>query len=351
MSHKKTRKNRTAKSFGDITLNDFANSSICKSRLKKSSNNVNEVIKNIKEDKSWDEKTEEFEGDFIEELDEDGNVVFVIKKTEPRRRKKTISSCEDVKCGIGNDYPIDIWFIISSYIRPEDVGKFAGICRASFEVVCTAKFWYCLYRRYYTSVPNMPEQLQPECLVRKYSLRTSVIRALYYMYPPFVNKIKSDSTTMEVHPDILCKRQCESLWHQKQKGQWIYYFKMRERRDNTLQHSRSDFKQPDLLEMLDDVSANPDEHCRVLQIVCKHFIGISPLLGQVLTSASLTLSQGFRHHRLQLCFGSGVQGYRSPDGATTSTIVLDPVINYKVLDWWHPLYPHTHSMQCLLNHE
>lgn len=47
---------------------------------------------------------------------------------------------------LGVDYPLDIWFIISEYISPEAVGKFAQICRSSYHVVTTGKFWFHLYK-------------------------------------------------------------------------------------------------------------------------------------------------------------------------------------------------------------
>lgn len=249
--------------------------------MKKSTNNVNKVLKKFEEEKNWDEKTDEFEGNFVEQEDEEGNVSFVIRKSESRRRKKTISSSDDIKDSTGNVYPIDIWYLISEYIKPEDVGRFAGICKTSFEVVCTAKFWFQLYRKYYVSTPNLPEQFQPECLVRKYGLKTAVIRALHYMYPPFVNKLKSVINTVEQHPDVLKNRLCDSMWYKKKKGGWYYCFKMREKMDNRMQHStRTDFKMPDLLELLDDVSANTDEQCRVLQITCRHFINVPLVIGK-----------------------------------------------------------------------
>lgn len=89
-------------------------------------------------------------------------------------------------------YPLDIWFLISEYIRPEDVGRFAGICKLSYAVVCSAKFWFSMYRRYinmyklhHKTISHLPERLQPESMFRLYGLRTSVIRALYFLYPPF----------------------------------------------------------------------------------------------------------------------------------------------------------------------
>lgn len=264
-------------------MNDFANSVVCKNRLKKSTHNVNKVLKEFEEEKSWDEKTDDFEGEFVQQEDEDGNVVYVIRKLENRRRKKTISSSEDIKPSEGNDYPIDIWYLISEYIRPEDVGRFAGICKTSFEVVCTAKFWFRLYKKYYSSTPTLPEEFQPECLVRKYGLRTAVIRALYFMYPPFVNKLKSLSSIIpEQHPDVLKNRICETMWFKRKNGRWLYTFKLRNKSDSSLKHSGrgTTFNGPDLLEILDDVSANPDEHCRVLQITCKHFIKVPLVAGE-----------------------------------------------------------------------
>lgn len=47
---------------------------------------------------------------------------------------------------IGIDYPLDIWFIISEYIQPEAVGKFARICKSSYYVTTTGKFWFHLYK-------------------------------------------------------------------------------------------------------------------------------------------------------------------------------------------------------------
>jgi hypothetical protein len=67
--------------------------------------------------------------------------------------------------------------------------------------------------RHYKAVPNLPERLQPECMVRLYGLRACVIRALHYTYPPFVNKLKA-VTTFEGDPHNLTKRQCVLMWHQ-----------------------------------------------------------------------------------------------------------------------------------------
>ncbi|XP_066251899.1 transmembrane protein 183 [Euwallacea similis] len=336
--------------FGDITLNDFANSTVPKQRIKKSSNNVNIALKNEVEkiEKSWDDKDEEdFEGTFVPVTNEDGTTSFVIQKVEKRRRKKTVSSNE--RKITGNGYPIDIWYLISEYIRPEDVGTFAAICQTSFEVVCSARFWFGLYRRYYKNVPTMPETLQPESLIRRYGLRKNVIRALFYMYPPFVERIKP-ITTFEEHPESLKNYECHVVWHTTKNSNFIYFFKMRRKTLNPLSHSKGTSKVPDLLEILDDISANPDEHCRLLEVSCLHFNPVQPVLGLVLKSVSLTLSSSpkFRYYRLQLIFATTASNLRG--GADSVTVILDPVINIKVLDWWHPLYPVGRDM-VLLNED
>nr|CAD7402998.1 unnamed protein product [Timema cristinae] len=254
----------------DITLNDFANSrySTGKTRIKKAA--TNNVVREVKElsthtdTRAWYDKLEDYEGDFefVEEEDEDGERAVVMKKA-PRRRKKTISEDQSINIG-GIDYPLDVWFLISEHIRPEDVSVFAGICKSALHVTNTAKFWFHLYKRHYRSVPNLPERLQPECMVRLYGLRTCVIRALHFMYPPFVNKVKA-ITTFEEDPHVLTKRQCVLMWIKKCKNQWLFFFKLKQSRFVIGRGPSIKAKQPDLLEMLEDVSSNHDEGCKVLQ--------------------------------------------------------------------------------------
>lgn len=95
------------------------------------------------DDRAWDEKLNDLELDI---KDDDAEEVAKVKKSNPRRRRKTTVT-EAVEDRSGIDYPIDIWFLISEYIHPEDVGVFAAICKTSLAVVSTAKFWFSLYKR------------------------------------------------------------------------------------------------------------------------------------------------------------------------------------------------------------
>jgi len=49
--------------------------------------------------------------------------------------------------GDGVVYPIDLWYLIGSYIAPEDVRTFACICHDTHAVAHSARFWLSLYRR------------------------------------------------------------------------------------------------------------------------------------------------------------------------------------------------------------
>lgn len=125
----------------------------------------------------------------------------------------------------------------------------------------------------------MPEYLQPERLIRRYGLRKNVIRALYHMYQPFVDRIKP-ITTFEKHPECLKSYECQLVWQTTKSSKYIYSFKMRRNTLNpSLSHSRTRSEVPDLLEILDDISANPDEHCRVLEVSCLQFCPVPPTLG------------------------------------------------------------------------
>lgn len=299
------------------------------------------------DDRPWDEKIEKFDGDFkfVKEKNEDGTIAVVIKQSTSRRRKKPISE-DELQFREGRDYPLEIWFLISDYLKPEDVRIFASICHSSYSVVCSAKFWFNLYRKFYRNTPNLPERLQPECMVRMYGLKACVIRALYHMYPLFIYRVKS-AFSHEEHPQSLLKRQCVLMWHSKTKDKWMYSFKLKLNRDFKISRNSVD-SQPDLLEMLDDVLANSENGCRILQICCPHFMPTPLVLGLTLKSATLTYSEGFRTHRLNLRFGSGLcYGSHPVDVSNSIEIMLDSVLNWRVLDWWHPLYPHNQTTPLL----
>ncbi|XP_076547909.1 transmembrane protein fates-shifted isoform X1 [Osmia lignaria lignaria] len=327
--------------IGDVTIDDFANSSRTHARFRKAVTNLFSEVK---------QKATVQEEDWKEEMDEsDQNLSDANKSkknskgvsTSQRRSRKTSSSEKNVIEDEGVDYPLDIWFIISEYISPEAVGKFARICRSSYHVTTTGKFWFHLYKSYYKFVPSLPERLQPQCMVRTHGLRACVIRTLHYTYFALKREVDDVSYLRQDEPHSLVKRRCCLMWHKARKMRWYFYFKLKEipKSTNSLkQKSKINVKKTDFLEMLEDVAVNPEEGCKVLRVfivTCLKYSMLPPVIGLILQSVSMTLMPGFKDHRLQLGFGTS-----DIPGTLTNQVILNDVVNCQILDWWHPLYPH-----------
>lgn len=62
---------------------------------------------------------------------------------------------------------------------------------------------------------------------------------------------------------------------------------------------------------------------------------LPPVNGLILQSVSMTLMPGFKDHRLELGFGTS-----DLPNTLSNKIILNHVVNYKIIDWWHPFYPH-----------
>lgn len=266
------------------------------------------------------------------------------------KKSQLVMTCEDKKQE-GVDYPLDVWFIISEYISPEAVGKFARICRSSYHVTTTGKFWFYLYKTYYRFVPDLPERLQPQCMVRQYGLRACVIRTLYYTYFALKREVPFTypnylSYIRQTEPHSLVRRQCCLMWHKKGKVRWYFFFKLKEisKVSNTSlkTKSKTNNKKTDFLEMIEDVAVNPEDGCKILRVTCLKYSMLPPVIGLILQTVSMNLMPGFKDHRLQLSFGtSGIPN------TSTSQVVLNDVIDYQVLDWWHPYYPHQDAVSII----
>ncbi|XP_055551741.1 transmembrane protein 183-like isoform X2 [Wyeomyia smithii] len=198
-------------------------------------------------------------------------------------------SNEDQDKNIFSDYIIDIWYLISEYILPEDVCRFALKCRKTAEVVQSAKFWYHLYRKHCNVyVDDLPGRLQ--------SLVFS--------------------------------------WYRQYRTGWNYYFKLRSRpipgsraeRSTVLQRQKT---YPDYLK---DIFMNPEEGCQIL-IVTTEALHIIPQYQEPLFVRSLTqtLAQGMSKYMVRLKMANYCQ-------QVVDEIVLVPVRRVRLLDWWNPNY-------------
>ncbi|XP_018328838.1 transmembrane protein 183-like [Agrilus planipennis] len=328
-------------SLADVTINDFANSVKPVYRPKKLVSNVISVLHTIEKEKSWDEK-EEYDSnfDFISQENEDGTFSLVAKA-----RTNSTSDNKNMKENTGHVYPLDLWFLLSEYIRPEDISVFAAVCRHSYEVVKTVAFWRRLYDRFCKNAKNLPKVYQPDSINRVYGLKPTVIRALYCVYPPFVSRLLYLNGITKNDPNLLKHKQCILQWHEKKKKDWFYYFKLKDF-IKPPHCSQGTYNHLNLIKVLGDISANPDENCTVLQVRSTNFVAIPIVLGLTLTSVSQPLSKGYCHHSLHLGFGSAIRS-TTHNLQTENTCVIDPVIDLKILNWWHPLYPQSGKIQIM----
>ncbi|XP_008544349.1 transmembrane protein 183A [Microplitis demolitor] len=247
---------------------------------------------------------------------------------------------EQITLETGIEYPLDLWFLLSEYIKPEDIGKFASICKSSNYVTRTGKFWFHLYKRYYKPLPHLPERLRPECMVLLRGLRACVIRTLHLTYFSSLDRVNKNPYLEQEEPHSLVKRRCCLMWHKKGESHWYFFFKLKKivnshnnaKKENVSINSNDEFN---VHSMLEEVSINTENNCRVLRVTCINY-GMIPLVnGLILQSVKMDLSPGFKHHRLHLNFSSNCSS-KIP----THVVILSGVVDCKVLDWWHPCYPH-----------
>ncbi|XP_043500803.1 transmembrane protein 183B-like [Polistes fuscatus] len=265
----------------------------------------------------------------------------LLPKKQLRNQKKI--SNEEITEHNGIDYPLDIWFIISEYIKPETVGKFACICKSSYYVTTTAKFWFHLYKTYYKFVPGIPERLQPHWMILRHELRLCVIRTLHYTYFAERRALSYISRIQQKEPHSLVKRQCSLMWHKKGTNRWYFFFKLKEIsgtcNGTLIQQNKSI---DDDIETTEKINANSEEKCKLLQVRCLKYSKLPLVIGLILQKVSVTLMPGLKYLRLQLGFGTS-----DLPNAFTNQVILNDVIDYEVLDWWHPHYPHQDTISYL----
>ncbi|XP_056292895.1 transmembrane protein 183A isoform X2 [Pseudoliparis swirei] len=276
--------------------------------------------------------------DSSDDLDpeEDGeNDIKVAHKKKNKRRKESSESSD------GGEYPVDIWLMLASYIRPEDVCRFALICRNAWIVTCTAAFWTRLYRRHYKIDADLPYRLQPDCIYRTCSLRARVIRSLFHLYEPFNLRVSKIPALPESTPTTLLNSKCLLFWVRKVFGTrpealWEFNFKFLKQG-----HSKNGCaKSLCMPRQYKDVHTNPDSDCYMLQVTTLNFIFTPVVMGMTLSLFTINVSTDMRHHRVRLVFQDTPlqRGKKRGDQGGTQ-VVLDPVHSVKLMDWWHPQYP------------
>ncbi|XP_030632876.1 transmembrane protein 183A isoform X2 [Chanos chanos] len=254
------------------------------------------------------------------------------RKKKNKRRKVTD----------GREYPIDIWLVLAAYIRPEDVCKFALICKNAWAVTCTAAFWTRLYKRHYSLDVELPARLQPEAIEKMQCLRARVIRSLFLLYEPFSLRVSKCPALPESTPTTLLNSKCLLFWVNKITGSrpdplWEFNFKFVKQPDKGKNGCDRGLQLP---KQYKDVHTNPDSDCYLLRVTTLNFIFTSVVMGMTLTLFTINVSTDMRHHRVRLEFQDSpvIRGkkLRRDQGIQ---VVLDPVHSVLLMDWWHPQYP------------
>lgn len=205
-------------------------------------------------------KSDAVDGDY-EALDED--VTITGKKLA--KSKVTKDTVDDDHAY--NFFPNDIWFLISEYIQPEDITRFALICKQTYTITTTLKFWKSLYRRHYKPNVELPVRLQLDCMTRPRGIRACTVRSLFFTYPPFVNRVRVQSQ-QDFHS--LIKYRVIQFWFQQINAvKFQYFYKLKRKLppgSRPYESEQLQRKNGRSIKALRDVYCNSEEGCSLLMV-------------------------------------------------------------------------------------
>lgn len=200
-------------------------------------------------------KSDAVNGDY-EALDDDVNI-----DAKKLARVKITATDDD---HVYNFFPNDIWFLISEHLRPEDVLRFALICKQTYIITTTLKFWKNLYRRYYKANIELPMRLGWDCMTRPRGYRSCAIRSLFYTYPPFVNRAQRQ----DFHS--LTKHHVIHVWFQQINAvKFLYFYKLKRKLlpgSRLLASEELQRKDGRSIKALTDIYCNSEEGCSLLMV-------------------------------------------------------------------------------------
>ncbi|KAF6205111.1 hypothetical protein GE061_019278 [Apolygus lucorum] len=324
MGHKKVRnhsqKRRTkADTVVDVALADFADANVPRGsgRVRKSKSNLPL-------------------GPPIEDEGEDDDIDTVLAQKADSLSLKTESNAavEDNSNDVGLLLADELWILLSEYMRPQDVLNFSLICKSSYRIVNSPLFWIKLYKRYYSTKVYVPTFLKKHCLERHLGLKAKVVRSLYYTYPPYHESLRRPVFQLTG----LIGYRCELMWVQRARDKetnntsqteptvekWIYSFKLSCRPDHSYHNPQSKRKTKQ-----DIINHNPDDTCRLLEVICKEYVDPKFVVGMKLRKANI------EDRCVQLKFSSAPLSRFGTDFGAID-IYLNAVQPPSIYAWWHP---------------
>lgn len=293
------------------------------------------------DERPWDEQDDEDDAIICNGVDDDNGEgekgTMCTKRDHKRRRRRVIERTQEEVEGM-MDYPLDLWFCISEYIRPEDVGRFACLCQATRYITTTVQFWLSMFRRHYQWTAKLPDSLSYWNVDRRVrDVRVCVVRALFLMYPPFCARLSAEKP-LSADPTQLLRSQCILQWHRKEGSHHKYFFKFAQP-----QHSSREGR---LAKGVGEAPAhtNPHAGCWVLEASSTGLFAVAMVMGEHLYHAGVGVSANLCSHTLRLAL---VPPHLLPPSSRAPTrrhrvpateITLDPVSNVRLYPWWHPEY-------------
>lgn len=232
----------------DISVKDFADAKSTHRIRKKVGNSIKRLDTNI-----------EVHFDALDDdVDDDVN-------TGKKSAKNKLSSKDEMENQNYSIYSNDIWFLISEYIQPEDVMRFALICRQTYAITTTMKFWRNMYQRFYKANMDLPIRLQSGCMARPGGIRPCTIRSLFFTYPLFVDRSESQQ---DFHN--LTKRRVVQYWYQQVSTEKFFYFYKLKRSlaigSCAYESEQLQRKNCKSIKALRDVFSNSEEGCSLLLV-------------------------------------------------------------------------------------
>ncbi|GAB0095542.1 uncharacterized protein DMENIID0001_109370 [Sergentomyia squamirostris] len=234
------------------------------------------------------------------------------------------------------DYCIDTWWLISEYIKPEDILRFALICRKTASVVRGVRFWNQLYKNHSFGSVSLPYHLQSSQIAKYESTRCAVIRSLFYTYPPFKTTISQRANR---DPACLIGKCLELMWFTQNPGaksQWTFIYKFKAKGLKKRKLTNQDFKKKKI--------SFPAENCHFLLITTRKFRPLPQFHGQeaFLKLVTRPLASGFSELAIRLTF----ENYQK---TVVQTITYDTGVNVQVIDWFSPLFEEIVEKICDFN--
>lgn len=251
---------------------------------------------------------------------------------------KNYASIKDRKVAkqTGVCYPLDMWFILANYIKPEQIQTFSCICRGSYQVVNSTTFWTNLYKRYITEMTSLPICLQQNSIKKRLGLKTRVVRALFFACPDLRNRglTKQPLAMAKSLLQQLLGLACRNTWYRMEstlESSHTYFFKFQ-------LNKTSDQNLPNPSETLytnNRLNHNDEDDCVILQVKIRNFTRVQFPMDNALLDFSMDTNLG----SLKMVFGclpqDGCNVQRNVD-----TVFIKAVSGIDLLRWWHPSYPH-----------